>query len=221
MKFSIASKISQKEKSYKGIKQAIISYEIKPGEPLIEKQIADKLGVSRTPVREALKELKSEGLVKIIPRKGAFVAEISSRDIEEIFLLREILECTAVKMAISRIKEEDLIEIESTFNSINDDIKGKNYKNILYADIKFHNFIVNSSGNRRLCQFLGMLNEQIYRLRKLSATVPSRLSSSLKEHEGILEALKKRDKDLAEQRLRQHIRNVKDKILDILQQHSF
>ena len=217
----MALKVSQKEKSYKGIKQAIISYEIKPGEPLIEKQIADKLGVSRTPVREALKELKSEGLVKIIPRKGAFVAEISSRDIEEIFLLREILECTAIKMAISRIKEEDLIEIESSFNSINEDIKIKNYQNVLYVDIKFHNFIVDSSGNRRLCQFIGILNEQIYRLRYLSATAPSRLIKSRQEHEGILEALKKRDKDLAEQRLRQHIRNIKNNILDMLQQHSF
>ena len=137
----MASKISQKEKSYQGIKQAIISYEIKPGEPLVEKQIANKLGVSRTPVREALKELKSDGLVKIIPRKGAFVAEISSRDIEEIFLLREILECAAIKIAISRIKGEDLIEIESTFNSINNDIERKSYKDVLYADIKFHNFI--------------------------------------------------------------------------------
>ena len=221
MKLSMASKISQKEKSYQGIKQAIISYEIKPGEPLVEKQIANKLGVSRTPVREALKELKSDGLVKIIPRKGAFVAEISSRDIEEIFLLREILECAAIKIAISRIKGEDLIEIESTFNSINNDIERKSYKDVLYADIKFHNFIVNSSGNRRLCQFIGMLNEQIYRLRYLSATVPGRLSKSLQEHEGILEALKKRDKDLAEQRLRQHIRNIKNNILNILQRHNF
>jgi DNA-binding GntR family transcriptional regulator len=213
LKFSIESNISQKEKSYKRIKQAIISYEIKPGEPLVEEQIADKLGVSRTPVREALKELKSEGLVKIIPRKGAFVAEISSRDIEEIFLLREILECAAIKIAISRIKEEDLIEIESTFNSFNDDTKKKNYENILYVDIKFHNFIVDSSGNRRLCQFIGILNDQVYRLRYLSATAPGRLGKSLQEHIGILEALKKRDKDLAVQRLRQHIRDVKNNIL--------
>lgn len=221
MKLSIASEISQKEKSYKGIKQAIISYEIKPGEPLVEKQIADKLGVSRTPVREALKELKNEGLVKIIPRKGAFVAEISSRDIEEIFLLREILECTAIKIAISRIKEEDLIEIESTFNSIINDIKRKNYKNVLYVDIKFHNFIVDSSGNSRLYQFIRILNDQIYRLRYLSATVPGRLSKSLQEHKDILEALKKRDKDLAEQRLRRHIRNIKNNILNMLQRHNF
>lgn len=221
LKLSIVSKISQKEKSYKGIKQAIILYKVKPGEPLVEKQIADKLGVSRTPVREALKKLKSEGLVKIIYRKGAFVAEISSRDIEEIFLLREVLECTAIKIAISRIKEEDLIEIESTFNSINNDIKKKYYKNVLYADIKFHNFIVDSSGNRRLCQFIEILNDQIYRLRYLSATVPGRLSKSLQEHKGILEALKKRDKDLAEQRLRQHIRNIKNNILNMLQRHNF
>lgn len=216
LKLSIISKISQREKTYKAIKQAIISYEVKPGEPLAEEQIANKLGVSRTPVREALKELRKEGLVKIIHRKGAFVAEISSKDVEEIFLLRETLECAAVKIAIPRLKEEDLIEMESLFNSISKDIEMKNYKNIFDADIKLHSLIVNTAGNRRLSKFLNILNGQVHRMRVLSATTPGRLNKSLQEHKDILEALKKRDVDLAEQRLKQHIRNIKNTILKIL-----
>jgi len=216
LKLSIISKISQREKTYKAIKQAIISYEVKPGEPLAEEQIANKLGVSRTPVREALKELRKEGLVKIIHRKGAFVAEISSKDVEEIFLLREILECAAVKIAIPRLKEEDLIEMESLFNSISKDIEMKNYKNIFDTDIKLHSLIVDTAGNRRLSKFLNILNGQVHRMRVLSATAPGRLNKSLQEHKDILEALKKRDIDLAEQRLKQHIRNIKNNILEML-----
>ncbi|RKY51263.1 MAG: GntR family transcriptional regulator [Candidatus Neomarinimicrobiota bacterium] len=216
MKLSIISKISQREKTYKAIKQAIISYEVKPGEPLAEEQIANKLGVSRTPVREALKELRKEGLVKIIHRKGAFVAEISSKDVEEIFLLREILECAAEKIAIPRLKEEDLIEMESLFNSISKDIEMKNYKNIFDTDIKLHSLIVDTAGNRRLSKFLNILNGQVHRMRVLSATAPGRLNKSLQEHKDILEALKKRDIDLAEQRLKQHIRNIKNNILEML-----
>ena len=216
MKFSVVSKISQREKTYKAIKQAIISYEVKPGEPLAEEQLATKLGVSRTPVREALKELRKEGLVKMIYRKGAFVAEVLSKDVEEIFLLREILECAAVKIAIPRLKEEDLIEMESLFNSISKDIEMKNYKNIFNADIKLHSLIVDTAGNRRLSKFLNILNGQVRRMRVLSATAPGRLNESLQEHKDILEALKKRDIDLAEQRLRKHIRNIKNNILEML-----
>ena len=216
MKLSIISKISQREKTYKAIKQAILSYEVKPGEPLAEEQIANKLGVSRTPVREALKELRKEGLVKIIHRKGAFVAEILSKDVEEIFLLREILECAAVKIAIPRLKEEDLIEMESLFNSISKDIEMKNYKDIFDTDIKLHSLIVDTAGNRRLSKFLNILNGQVHRMRVLSATAPGRLNESLQEHKDILEALKKRDINLAEQRLKQHIRNIKNNILEML-----
>ena len=216
MKLSIIPKISQREKTYKAIKQAIISYEVKPGEPLAEEQIANKLSVSRTPVREALKELRKEGLVKIIHRKGAFVAEILSKDVEEIFLLREILECAAVKIAIPRLKEEDLIEMESLFNSISKDIEMKNYKDIFDTDIKLHSLIVDTAGNRRLSKFLNILNGQVHRMRVLSATTAGRLNKSLKEHKNILEALKKRNIDLAEQRLRQHIRNIKNNILEML-----
>ena len=216
MKLSIISKISQREKTYKAIKQAIISYEVKPGEPLAEEQIANKLGVSRTPVREALKELQKEGLVKMIYRKGAFVADISSEDVEEIFLLREILECAAVKIAIPRLKEEDLIEMESLFNSISKDIEMKNYKDIFDTDIKLHSLIVDTAGNRRLSKFLNILNGQVQRMRILSATAPGRLNKSLQEHKDILEALKKRDTGLAEQRLKHHIRNIKNNILEVL-----
>lgn len=216
MKLSIISKISQREKTYKAIKQAIISYEVKPGEPLAEEQIANKLGVSRTPVREALKELRKEGLVKMIYRKGAFVAEISSKDVEEIFLLREILECAAVKIAIPRLKEKDLVEMESLFNSISKNIEMKNYKDIFDTDIKLHSLIVDTAGNRRLSKFLNILNGQVHRMRVLSATAPGRLNESLQEHKDILEALKKRDIDLAEQRLKHHIRNIKNTILEML-----
>jgi len=197
-------------------KQAIISYEVKPGETLGEEQIANKLGVSRTPVREALKELQKEGLVKMIHRKGAFVAEISSKDVEEIFLLREILECAAVKMAIPRLKEEDLIEMEDLFNSIGKNIEMRNRKDIFETDIKLHSLIVNTAGNRRLSKFLNILNGQVYRMRVLSATTPGRLNKSLQEHKDILEALKKRDIDSAEQRLKKHIRNIKNNILEML-----
>ena len=216
LKLSIVSKISQREKTYKTIKKAILTYEVKPGEPLIEEKIANKLGVSRTPVREVLRELEKEGLVKIIPRKGAFIAEIFPKDIEEIFLLREILECAAVKIAIPKLKEEDLIEIESLLNSISKNIEMKNYKYIFDTDVKLHSLIVDTAGNRRLSKFLKMLNDQIHRIRILSAIVPGRISESLQEHNDILEALKKRDIDLAERSLRQHIRNIKNNILKML-----
>lgn len=130
-------------------------------------------------------------------------------DVEEIFLLREILECVAVKITIPQLKEEDLIKTESIFNSVSKDFEMENYKNAFYADIKLHNLIVNTAGNSRSSKFLNILNGQVHRMRVLSATSPGRLNESLQERKDILEALKKKDINLAEQRLKQHIRNIK------------
>jgi len=204
------------EKAYNTIKQAIISYKIKPEEPLIEEQLAKKFNISRTPVREALKKLQNDGLVKIIPNKGAFVAEITKTDIEEVFILREILECTALKTSIYRLEDSELFDLGTMLEKAEAGLKKGDCATAIESDIKLHGLIVNSSGYKKIPQILDILNTQTLRIRYVGSTVLGRMEQSTKEHKTILDALKRRDLHLAEALLVSHIRKVRDNVLSVI-----
>jgi len=199
--------------AYNEIKEAIIQYALKPGDPLIEEQIAKNFNFSRTPVREALKMLQNEGLVKIIPNKGAFVTEITKSDIEEIFVLREVLECTALKLAVQRVNEDELSELETLLNKAEVDAKKNKRDSSIESDLKLHELIIKASGYKKISEILNVLNVQLLRSRYIGITVKGRIEKSIQEHKEILLAMKKRDGHLAEKLLKNHIRNVRDNLL--------
>ena len=207
---------SLRDKAYYSIKNGIITFQYKPGATLPEEQLCKELGISRTPIREALKELQYKGLVRTIPGKGAFVAELSVQDIHEAFFLRQVLEVAALRVTIQNYREDDLKPLKELFStSLDKKLNQNDYEALFQSDISLHNFIVKTAGNRRLTEFVANLGDQIERIRRTSARVPGRMEISLQEHRNILNAIVKRDGENAEKLLVAHLENVKNSALVI------
>lgn len=207
------SKLSTEE-VYQLLKRRLASLEFKPGQSLAEKDIASQFKVSRTPVRHALSKLERDGLVEIIPRKGAFIKFLSMKDILEIFQIREVLEGLAARLAAENVDLEALKEFESFYLDALRKNPGESLQEIFNFGMKFHDFIINSAANQRIKKILKDLRVQfeisrIFFLNQNSNVKPSRAVQSINEHLGIIEALKKSDGKLAEARLKEHISNAK------------
>ena len=199
------------------LRQAILKGELKPGERLMEIQLANKLGVSRTPVREALRKLELEGLVLMIPRKGAEVAEITRQDMEDVLEVRTALEELAVKDACDHITDAQLSELKKASNEFKKALlEGKDLVTCADADMHFHDVILSATNNRRLIQMLNNLSEQMYRYRMEYLKDERTHKTLIEEHDAIRRALKKHDKVKAGAAIRVHIDNQKRSILESL-----
>lgn len=216
------AKSALKNVAYEYLLNAIMSYELKPGQVIVEQEVSDQLGISRTPIREAFKQLESEGLVHHFPSRGTFVTNLTVQDVEEIFQLREMFELTALKSAIHRITEEELRYIEGRLRYL-DDKKSEepSTKEEFYgSDRELHELIMKYSGNSRMVKFHRTLEAQLERLRRISSMTPMRLSKSRQEHLDILNALSDRDLDAATDALRLHLRNIKSSTLAVCRSQS-
>ena len=199
------------------LRQAILKGELKPGERLMEIQLANKLGVSRTPVREAIRKLELEGLVLMIPRKGAEGAEITRQDMEDVLEVRTALEELAVKDACDHITDAQLSELKKASNEFKKALlEGKDLVTCADADMHFHDVILSATNNRRLIQMLNNLSEQMYRYRMEYLKDERTHKTLIEEHDAIRRALKKHDKVKAGAAIRVHIDNQKRSILESL-----
>ena len=202
-----------RDRAYDAIKAAILSLSLKPGEPLIERNLAARLGISKTPIRGALVRLEREGLVTMTPFKGAVVAGIYKEDIREIFELREAIEGLAARKATAAITEEDLQEGERLLKMAEEALEQGRYHECSKFGSDIHNIIIERAGNERLASILCNLDDHYQRFRLVSAQIPGRLARSAEEHRGILEAMKAQDADLAEARMRAHLRGALDELM--------
>ena len=143
------------------LRKAILRGELKPGERLMEIQLANKLGVSRTPIREAIRKLELEGLVVMVPRKGAHVAKITLQELNDVLEVRRGLEEMAITKACERITEEELDELEASAMRFEKLLKSGEIMELAAEDVKFHDVIYNATCNRRLIQILNNLREQM------------------------------------------------------------
>ena len=200
------------------LRQAILKGELKPGERLMEIQLAKRLGVSRTPVREAIRKLELEGLVLMIPRKGAEVAEITVKDLEDVLQVRTALEELAVKDACANITDMQLEELKKANEEFKRALEGDNLMDCGKADMKFHEIIYDATNNRRLIQILNNLREQMYRYRMEYLKDRNMYPVLLKEHEAIREALNEHDRERAGMAIRVHIENQKESIINSLEE---
>ena len=189
------------------LRQAILKGELAPGERLMEIQLAEKLGVSRTPIREAIRKLELEGLVLMIPRKGAEVAKISEKSLRDVLEVRRSLEELAIELACQRMSPEELGRLERTQESFRVAIKKGNAMVIAETDERFHDIIYQSTGNEKLVQMLNNLREQMYRYRLEYIKDEDKRQILLIEHDHIGAAL--RDHNIAEAKkaAREHIDN--------------
>ena len=206
-----------KNVAYDYLLDAITSCELKPGQAIVEQDISDKLGISRTPIRDALKQLESEGLVRHFPSRGTFVTNITVQDVDEIFQLRELFEITALKNAIHSITEEELDYIEERLRYLDDKRSEESpTKETFYnSDRELHALIMKYSGNSRMIKFHKTLEVQLEQLRRISAMTPMRLVKSRQEHLDIIYALRTRDLANATRALLLHLQNIKTSTLNV------
>ena len=194
------------------LRNAILKGELQPGERLMEIQLAQKLGVSRTPVREALRKLELEGLVLMMPRKGAVVADITIQDLEDVLEVRTALEELAVQKACDTITEEQLKELKRAANEFKRCAESEGILACAEADMQFHEVIYGATNNKRLQQMLTNLREQMYRYRMEYLKDKRMYSTLIEEHDMIRKAIKRRDRVKAGMMMRTHITNQKNEI---------
>lgn len=192
---------------FQALRQAIITGELSPGERLMEVKIASKLGVSRTPVREAIRMLELEGLVVMIPRKGAEVARITEKDLRDALEVRTAIEELSVELACERIDEEGKQRLKQACNAFKEAIDTKHVQNIVDGDVKFHDVIFDLTRNQRLISIAHNLREQVYRYRVEYVKDFSYHDVLVKEHYDITNAILTNDVKTAKEIMRKHLYN--------------
>lgn len=198
------------------LRQAILRGELKPGERLMEIQLANKLGVSRTPIREAIRKLELEGLVLMIPRKGAEVADITEKSLMDVLEVRRALEELSVQLTCERITEEEIRELGQAAENFKKTLKSKDITEIAEADVRFHDVIYMATKNQKLIQLLNNLHEQMYRYRIEYLKNEEVYPKLIKEHEEIIDRITKREKEAAAQIVCQHIDNQVSAVMDVI-----
>lgn len=195
------------------LRQAILTGELKPGERLMEIHLANKLGVSRTPIREAIRKLELEGLVTMIPRRGAEVAQITEKSMNDVLEIRRAMDVLCVELACERIGEEELAQLKVACENFEKMVKTPDVKKIALADVELHDIILQATGNDRLIQLVHNLSEQMYRYRYEYIKDFSQHERLVEEHRIIYESLVKKDKETACEAARTHIDNQKKAII--------
>ena len=198
------------------LRQAILRGELKPGERLMEIQLANKLGVSRTPIREAIRKLELEGLVLMIPRRGAEVAEITEKSLRDVLEVRGALEELAVKLACQKITDEQIQELCMAEKEFEMALSSGDVTVYAETDVKFHDVIYRATDNQRLIQLLFNLREQMYRYRVEYLKREEAHGNLLIEHRRIIETIANRDMDAAVDAVCQHIDNQVSAVIDTI-----
>ena len=195
------------------LRHAILKGELEPGERLMEIALAQKLGVSRTPIREAIRKLELEGLVVMVPRKGAEVADITEKDLRDVLEVRTALEELSIELAMKNMTDEDYENLKKTSKSFAKDSEGDDLIKIAEADVAFHEIIYMATGNKRLIQMINNLREQMYRYRLEYIKDKSTHARLVEEHERIIEAMQKQDVNAAKAAIKLHVENQEENIL--------
>lgn len=189
------------------LREAILRGELKPGERLMELQLAAKLGVSRTPIREAIRMLEQEGLAVTIPRKGAEVAKMTEKDMRDVLQVREALDELAASIACEQMTAEQLDELKTTMREFEEYTKTGNVKKIAEADVKFHDIIYQATGNPKLVNIVSNLREQMYRYRIEYLKDEKNYPVLIREHSEIVEGLMAKDKEKVTAVMHRHVEN--------------
>ena len=196
------------------LKREILVGEIAPGTRMMEIELADEMGVSRTPVREAIRKLEKEGLVTIEPRKGAYASDVSIKDMVDVLEVREDLEAMAAAMAAQKVnKDEKQALIEATME-YKEAVESERTEDIIRCDEKFHQLIVNYSGNKTLIQLFSQVQELALRFRYLYYDDFSRYERMPMEHREIEEAILSGDYEKARVAAGEHVKKLKQFVID-------
>lgn len=209
--WKVVETMGRKDEAYQYLKDAILSNKLPPEAPVRELEIAAELKMSRTPIREAMRELEAEGLIVSYPSRGSFVLSLTPYDVEEIYELRVLYELWALEKGFSRITEDELDVAQKAF----DDAFTKNdWKANHEADRLLHRIIIEKAGSKRLASFMRTLNAQIERIRFISSAGTGRLDESYQEHSEIIALMRANDLAKCKEALRSHLQTVTNTAID-------
>ena len=190
---------------FENLRTAILEGNLKAGQRLMEVQLAEQLGVSRTPIREAIRKLELEGLVVMLPRKGAYVANMSFKDLIDVLEIRATLEGLAASLAAERRNDEDVIKLEKVAKEFEEGVRNADIEVVLKKDVEFHENIFLMANNKKLYHLITSLWEQVHRFRVMYVSNNEASLSLVDEHKRILDAIKNGDCELAKKYATQHI----------------
>lgn len=211
---SLESYPNKTDRVYEILLENITKRNFAPGSKLGEQYLADQLGVSKTPVREALSRLERENLVNIYPNRGAFVVKITKEDVIEIYDLREVLEGLAARQTAEQIDNRGIERIKKLIDSMEKSLNEDNLEDYSSHDSEFHSILGQISGNERLQFMVKNLRYQARILMSSSVQIPGRAEKSIREHKQIFEALKAENGPEAERKVRLHTKNTKEIVLE-------
>lgn len=198
MKKSLEKHLTLREKILENIRDAIISGSLKAGCKVSEPELAERFGISRTPIREAFRQLESEGYLTVIPRRGAVVSEFSYKDIEDFYAIKSILEGYAARCACERLTEKELNRLQAINDRLSELAEAGDIKHFFKVHSDFHELFIKAADNEKLKEMIMSLVNRFQRLRLMSLSLPGRMRISVEEHEKIIEAFRNRDADTAE-----------------------
>lgn len=205
---------------FQTLRAAILRGDLKPGERLMELQLAAKLGVSRTPIREAIRMLEQEGLAVTIPRKGAEVAKMTEKDMEDVLQIRRSLENLAVRLSCEKITQSELQELRVARDQFEEMTKSNNVVEIAKADVNFHDVLYKAAENPKLLGLLNHLREQMYRYRVEYLKDRSIYPQLIEEHKHLYEAVKAKNMQLACQYTEDHLTNQAEAVKRIIREQK-
>ncbi len=196
------------DKAYSAIRAAILSFQLEPGAPLVEKDLASQLGISKIPLREALHQLENDGLVTRVPYKGVYVSRLTTKEAAELAIIRGALEGLAAFLATPRMTQDEIDRAGAILDEATSALRAGD---LMLCDAKgreFHDLIIAKSDNSTLITILENLDVRFHRFRILSNQIRGRTTQSLQEHQRVLRALQCRDAVAAEHALREHLTSV-------------
>ena len=213
LNFDIQNHRPLREMVYEELKMQILTGAIVPGTRMMEVELAKEIGVSRTPIREAIRKLEKEGLVTIEPRRGAYASQISTEDMVEILEVRQNMEGLAAFFAASRMKPEQLTELKDVSEHYNAAVQAGNMEEMIKHDTRFHRIIVESCNNKILVQMIEQLQELVLRFRYIYYDNFRRAENMPEEHQLILDAIESGNAEAARSAADVHIDRLKELVI--------
>lgn len=198
--------LTLRERIVEFVKDSVIKGRLKPGERVPEHEIAESLGISRTPIREAFRQLESERFITVIPRKGAIVSPITPKDVEDFYSIKSLLEGYAAREACAKFTEKEIKRLKSLNQQMTRCAEDNDVKGFFRLDNLFHETFLKSCGNDRLCTLAHQIVQQFERFRVTALSLPGRMLASVKQHEEIISAFVQQNGDRVEMLVRENAR---------------
>jgi DNA-binding GntR family transcriptional regulator len=208
---------SLREKIYGKIRDDITYGALSPGERLVEDTLAKRFRASRSPIREALRQLESEGLIEFERNKGITVSKLSIKQVDEIYSIRWLLESHATRLCAEKATKNNVLYLRDLHEKLKAAAKAYDLRNWLDNNTLFHNFLSDHSGNSNLIAILDILKRRIYRYKYMIVRIPGHFGEYIRHHEGIVRGCQKNDGAMAEKYMKLHLEKIKEVLIDYLQ----